>query len=83
MKKTKSKLKIKERETGEKELRKISLKRHMTVRIPRSMAMEVERFLKTEQAAKMGFDSKADVVTAAIRKLLMDYGYYRPIQRKV
>ena len=24
----------------------------------------------------MGFDSKADVVTAAVRRLLTEYGYY-------
>ena len=48
----------------------------MTVRIPRGMAKAVEDFLRTEGASKMGFDSKADVVTAAIRHLLIDYGYY-------
>ena len=56
--------------------RKIELKRHMTVRIPSGISDSVEGFLKTEQARKMGFDSKADVVTAAIRKLLMEYQYY-------
>ena len=61
--------------------REVGLKRHITVRIPRGIAEAVEGFLKTEQAAKMGFDSKADVVTAAVRKMLTDYGYYQ-IQRK-
>lgn len=56
--------------------REISLKRHMTVRIPRGIAKAIEDFLKTDQAARMGFDSKADVVTAAIRTLLTEYGYY-------
>lgn len=60
----------------EQKYREISLKRHMTVRIPRGIAKAIEEFLKTEQAAKMGFDSKADVVTAAIRTMLTEYGYY-------
>ena len=57
--------------------REISLNRHTTVRIPRGLASAVEEFIKTEQAAQMGFDSKADVVTAAIRKMLTEYGYYQ------
>jgi hypothetical protein len=60
----------------EQKYREISLKRHMTVRIPRGIAKAIEDFLKTEQAARMGFDSKADVVTAAIRTMLTEYGYY-------
>ena len=50
--------------------------RHITVRIPRSVASAVDGFLETDEAAKMGFDSKADVVTAAIRNLLIEYGFY-------
>jgi hypothetical protein len=61
---------------AEQKYREISLKRHMTVRIPRGIAKAIEEFLKTEQAARMGFDSKADVVTAAIRNMLTEYGYY-------
>jgi hypothetical protein len=57
--------------------REITLKRHMTVRIPRGIVEAVDGFLKTEQATRMGFDSKADVVTAAIRNLLSEYGYYK------
>jgi len=53
------------------------LDRHITVRIPRTVASAVDGFLETDEAAKMGFDSKADVVTAAIRNLLTQYGYYR------
>jgi hypothetical protein len=55
---------------------KNSIKKHMTVRIPRGITEAIEDFLTTEQAAKMGFDSKADVVTTAVRRLLMEYGYY-------
>jgi hypothetical protein len=50
--------------------------RHVTVRIPRGMADAIEKFLQTEEAARMGFDSKADVVTAAIRGLLIECGFY-------
>ncbi len=52
------------------------LDRHITVRIPRSVASAVSEFLETNEAARMGFDSKADVVTAAIRNLLTEYGYF-------
>jgi len=62
--------------------RKMGLKRHMTVRIPRGVAEAIEDFLGTDQALKMGFDSKADVVTAAIRNLLAEYGYYEIPQKK-
>lgn len=51
--------------------------RQKTVRIPRKMVEAVERFLDTEEAEEMGFDSKADVVTAAVRELLIKYEYYR------
>jgi len=57
--------------------RKIGLKRHLTVRIPSGISDSVDGFLKTEQARKMGFDSKADVATAAVRRMLTEYGYYR------
>jgi hypothetical protein len=61
----------------EQQYREMALKRHATVRIPRGIVEAVEEFLRTEQAAKMGFDSKADVVTAAIRNLLIEYGFYK------
>ena len=63
-------------------LTEIGLKRHRTVRIPRGVVEAVEEFLRTEQAAKMGFDSKADVVTAAVRNLLSEYGYYGIPEKK-
>ncbi len=55
----------------------------MTVRIPRGMAETVEGFLNTKQAASMGFDSKADFITAAVRHLLMEYGYYDALTKKI
>jgi len=64
-------------QTSKQNYREIGLKRHLTVRIPRGMGGAVEGFLKTEEAASMGYDSKADVVTAAIRQLLSGYGYYK------
>ena len=53
------------------------VKKHMTVRIPKGITEAIEDFLSTEQASKMGFDSKADVVTTAVRRLLTEYGYYK------
>ena len=66
--------------TSHKEEKKNNIKKHMTVRIPRGITEAIEDFLTTEQAAKMGFDSKADVVTTAVRRLLMEYGYYNAIK---
>ena len=63
-------------ETTEQMQKKPYINRHMTVRIPRGMTEAIKEFLKTEQAARMGFDSRADVVTAAVRKLLNECGYY-------
>jgi len=63
-------------------LRHVALTRHTTVRIPRGIIEAIEDFLRTEQAAKMGFDSKADVVTAAVRNLLSKHGYYKISQKE-
>jgi len=60
----------------------MSEKKHKTVRIPRKMVEAVEDFLKTDEAKKMGYDSKADVVTAAVRELLAKYGFYKPPAKK-
>jgi len=68
--------KIGEIQIAAEKYREISITGHKTVRIPRGITEAVEGFLKTDQAAKMGFDSKADVVTAAVRELLMEYNYY-------
>jgi len=56
--------------------------RHMTVRIPKGMTDVIKEFLNTEQAAKMGFHSRADVVTAAVRRLLDESGYYDALERE-
>jgi hypothetical protein len=71
-----------EMQIQEQVFRELALKRHMTVRIPRGIVEAIDGFLKTEQAARMGFDSKADVATAAIRNLLSGYGYYRVPQKE-
>ena len=47
-----------------------------TVRIPAAMADAVENFLDTDRAKGMGFRYKIDVITAAVRDLLIKYGYY-------
>lgn len=47
-----------------------------TVRIPALMAKAVEEFLKTDLAKRMGYRHKIDVITAAVRDLLIKYGYY-------
>ena len=62
--------------------REISLRRHMTVQVPRGITEAIEEFLKTEQAAKLGFNSKTDLITAAVRNLLIQYGYYRKFESK-
>jgi len=56
--------------------RQSGISRHMTVRISRGLTEAIEEFLKTEQASKMGYHSKADVVTVAVRNLLTEYGVY-------
>jgi len=63
------------------EFREVALRRHMTVRIPIGVVEAIEDFLRTEQAARMGFDSKADVATAAIRNLLLECGCYGKVQK--
>jgi hypothetical protein len=46
------------------------------------MLQAIDEFLRTDEAKKMGFDSKADVVTAAVRGLLTEYNYYRGAERR-
>jgi hypothetical protein len=46
------------------------------------MVEAVRNFLKTEKAKALGFDSVADVTTAAVRELLEKYGYYEKIPAK-
>jgi len=51
--------------------------KHVTIRIPKEMFEAVEEFLKTDEAKKMGYLYKVDVVTAATRELLEKYGFYK------
>ena len=51
--------------------------KHRTVRIPRGMAEALEEFLQNPEAKRMGFDSKVDVITTAVRELLTRYGFYK------
>ncbi len=62
--------------------REISLRRHMTVQVPRGITEAIEDFLKTEQATKLGFNSKIDLITTAVRNLLTQYGYYHRFEKK-
>ncbi|MEM3574713.1 MAG: ribbon-helix-helix domain-containing protein [Candidatus Bathyarchaeia archaeon] len=47
-----------------------------TVKIPEEMKRAVEEFLRTSRARALGFDSISGVVTAAVRELLKEEGYY-------
>ena len=47
----------------------------MTVRIPRGLAESIKKFLESDQARLMGFDSRADVVTEGVRHLLTEFGF--------
>ena len=49
-----------------------------SVKIPAGLADSIERFLETAKARELGYISKADVVTAAVRQLL---DLYRPLLR--
>ena len=49
-----------------------------TVRIPKELLEEVERFLKTELARKQGYNSKAQFITDAIREYLSRYQSLKP-----
>ena len=60
----------------EKEYPKEKKAKSETVRIPAAMAEAVERFLETDRAKRMGYRYKIDVITAAVRDLLIKYGYY-------
>lgn len=57
-------------------------KKHMTVRIPKGLTNAIGEFLMTEEAGKLGYHSRAAVVTAAVRSLLKEYGYYDSVQKK-
>lgn len=54
--------------------------KHATVRIPIAMSKAIEQFLKTEKAKQMGYIYKTDVVTAAVRDLLKEHGYYEEVE---
>ena len=53
----------------------------MTVRIPRGLAESITDFLDSDQARRMGYDSRADVVTEGVRRLLTEFGFL-PLKRK-
>ena len=50
--------------------------RHKTVRIPVGLHGAIEDFLRTATARRMGYRHKSDVVTSAVRRLLIGYNFY-------
>jgi hypothetical protein len=62
--------------------REISLSRYMTVQIPRGINEAIEDFLRTRQASRMGFNSKTELITEAVRNMLTQYGYYHELENK-
>ena len=46
---------------------------HSVVRIPKGILDAIDEFLQTEQAKRLGLDSKSDVVSEAVRRLLAKY----------
>lgn len=44
-----------------------------TVRLPKKMMEEVEKFLKTGKARKAGYTSRTQLVVTAVRNLLEKY----------
>ena len=56
--------------------------KHRTVRITLDLVKAVEAFIKTEVGKSAGFDSRSDVVTAGVRSILKEYGYYKLLKRK-
>ena len=47
----------------------------MSVRLPKRMVKEVEKFLITENANKLGLNTKADLIKIALRKFFEDIGF--------
>jgi len=56
--------------------------KHATVRLPKEMKDAIEDYLKTEDARRKGFLHVTDVVTAAVRDLLEEYGFYSPLEER-
>ena len=61
---------------SEKEYPEEKPSRHKTVRIPLGLDQAVKDFLETPTAARMGYRHKSDVVTSAVRRLLIGYNFY-------
>ena len=55
-------------------IRLLKVPKHAIVRIPKGLLDEVDRFLQSEDARRLGLDSKADVVTEAVKELLRKHG---------
>lgn len=46
------------------------------------MIDEIDKFVNSDAGKKLGFRSRADVATAAVRALLEKYGHYEEIRVK-
>ena len=49
----------------------------VVVRIPKGLMEQIEEFLKSEMAYKLGFTSKIGVIENAVRDLLIKYGFIK------
>ena len=61
---------------------KLEISKHRTVRVTLGIIQAMEEFMKSDIGVKTGFDSRADVVTAGVRSILEQYGYYKILMKK-
>jgi len=50
-----------------------------SISISEQMIDEIDKFIDSETGKKLGFRSRADVATAAVRALLEKYGHFEEI----
>jgi len=55
-------------------------RRSTPIKIAKGLDEAIERFLKTEKARLLGFRYKSDVANAAVRALLMEYGFLESLE---
>ena len=46
------------------------------MRIPLGIVESIQDFMETDKAFKMGLDSRADIVTVAVRDFLIKHGFF-------
>jgi len=57
-------------------------KRTTVVRIPEGLDEAITEFLKTDKARLSGYRYKGDVIQAAVRDLLIKYGFIETIEER-